>query len=66
MNSYLIITVDGYCETPNGEDIDNAQVLGTVRAESRSAAVEKYFQEYPRLLEDGYEPSSASAYQIIL
>lgn len=65
MNSYLIITVDGYCETPNGEDIDNAQVLGAVRAESRSEAVEKYFQLHPQLLEDGYKPSSASAYQII-
>lgn len=54
MNKYIIYTTEGYCEDPNGNEIDNCQYLGRVEATNEDEAVEKFMNEHPWVRESGY------------
>ncbi len=47
MNRYVCYTAEGYTVAPNGEDIDNCQILGFVDAEDRHDAIEKLLKRNP-------------------
>lgn len=64
MNKYILYTTEGYCEAPNGESIDNCQHLGRVMATDDNEAVEKFVNEHPWFLENGYDPGEICIAQL--
>lgn len=64
MNKYLLYTTQGYCEDPNGEEIDNCQYLGRVAARDEDEAVEKFFNEHPWVSDSGYTKSGVIVAQL--
>lgn len=64
MNKYLIYTVEGYCEGPDGEEIANCQVLGRIEAESKDGAIYKFFYENTWPSAHGFNADHAMAVQL--
>ena len=64
MNKYLLYTDEGYCEDPNGEEIDNCQYLGRVAARDEDEALDKFFNENPWVSESGYSKAGVIVAQL--
>lgn len=55
MNEYLIYTLGGFCQAPNGDSIDNCQVLGRAKGKDEVEAIENLLLENPWIIDSGYE-----------
>lgn len=64
MNKYLLYTDEGYCQDPNGADIDNCQYLGRVTARDEDEAVDKFFNEHLWVSESGYSKDGVIVAQL--
>jgi hypothetical protein len=65
MNEYLIYTFGGSCQDPNGDDIDNCQVLGRVKGKDEVEAIENLILENPWIIDSGYERKDFMIVQIL-
>ena len=63
MNKYLVIANDGYTTDNNGDETNNAQMLGRITAQSKLEAIEKFWETYPDQTE-GFDISDALAIQL--
>lgn len=64
MNEYLIYTLGGFCQAPNGDDIDNCQVLGRAKGKDEVEAIENLLLENPWIIDFGYEQKDFMIVQI--
>lgn len=54
--AYIIYTAEGETKTPNGDDIENCQILDMdIIADSPKEAVKKMIDNNPQILSDGYD-----------
>ncbi len=65
MNEYIIISSQGYTQSPSGQDVENQQVLGYEFGADESSAKESFFKNNGWLVKAGFDCQSALAYQII-
>lgn len=65
MNEYLIYTFGGFCQAPNGDSIDNCQVLGRAKGEDEVEAIENLLLENPWIIGSGYERKDFMIVQIL-
>lgn len=65
MNEYLIYTFGGSCQAPNGDDIDNCQVLGRAKGKDEVGAIENLLLENPWIIDSGYERKDFMIVQIL-
>lgn len=56
MNEYIFYTPEGFTQDPNGNDIENCQMLGTAKGKDEAEAKEKLLKENPWILEAGFDP----------
>lgn len=63
MNKYAIITSEGFCTSPEGDEIENCQFLGRIMAESKEEAISKFWKE-SFVATDGYDITEAIAIQL--
>lgn len=54
MNEYLFYTSEGSCQAPNGDNIENCQILGEECGQSASEALEKLLLNNPWINGLGY------------
>lgn len=55
MHTYILYTSEGYCESPDGNQKDNYQVLGLEYAESRQKALEQLLADSPWIIASRYD-----------
>ena len=59
MARYIFYTTEGSCEAPNGEDVENCQMLGYAEGENVNLALERLLRENAWISEYGYKELSA-------
>ena len=64
-NEYIFYTTEGYTEVPNNIEIENCQVLGTVRGCNESEAQENLMNENPWITEAEFDPAEFIVRQIL-
>lgn len=64
MNKYVIYTAQGYCEDPDGNEVDNYQILGWIQANDKKEAVEKFLNDNSWVSEKGYDKHGFVAQQL--
>lgn len=64
MNKYILYTHEGYCQAPDGHEIDNCHYLGRVAARDEDEAVDKFFNENPWVSESGYSKAGVIVAQL--
>lgn len=65
MNKYVFYTSDGFCEDPNGNPIDNCQLLGWIKADSKEEAIDRFLAEDGDwVLERGYRKGNLRVAQL--
>ena len=45
MRDFIFLTQEGLTKTPNNNDIDNLQVLGTAKGDDETSAFNNFIQE---------------------
>lgn len=55
MKEYIIYTIEGYTQTPKGEDIENCQILGSANAATFEEAKMRFLEENPWIKRCGYD-----------
>ncbi len=54
MNEYIIYTTEGFTQDPNGNDIENCQVLGRAYGNNLEEAKNNLLKENPWITESGF------------
>ena len=57
MSEYIIYTTEGFTQDPNGNDIDNCQVLGCVSGNTPQEARDNLLKDNPWIIEAGFVPA---------
>ena len=55
MNKYLIYTAQGWTEDPNGNEVDNCQILGRAEGYDKDEALDNFLKNNPWVENDGYD-----------
>ena len=59
MARFIFYTSEGSSEAPNGEDVENCQMLGYAEGENANLALERLLRENAWIGEHGYKELSA-------
>lgn len=65
MNTYMFFTTEGYTEAPNGEPVENVQLLGRIEGSNVSEALDNFLQINPWILEYGFKKDKIYVEQIL-
>lgn len=57
MKEYIIYTTEGFTQDPNGNDIENCQVLGIAKGNDKVEAKDNLLKENPWIIEAGFIPA---------
>lgn len=55
MNIYIFYTIEGYTEGPNGESVENCQLLGEAYGENAEDALSQLLSENPWIESHGFK-----------
>ena len=64
MNEYIFYTDEGYCESPNGTQTENFQVLGFEKGNSKDEALNKLIGNNSWIKESDYSYENITAHII--
>ena len=65
-NEYIFYTTEGHTDAPNDSiEVENCQVLGTVRGSNEDEAQENLLNENPWITEAGFDPTEFLVRQIL-
>ena len=56
MTEYIFYTTEGFALAPDGEDIENCQLLGRAYGEDKHNALQKLLKENPWIERRGFNP----------
>ncbi len=56
MTEYIFYTTEGFMQAPDGEDIENCQLLGRAYGKDKHDALSNLLKEKPWIKERGFEP----------
>lgn len=59
MKKYIFYTTEGFTQAPDGEDIENCQLLGCAYGQDKQEAMDNLLKENPWIKERGFEPRKA-------
>ena len=59
MKKYIFYTTEGFTQAPDGEDIENCQLLGCAYGQDKQEAMDNLLTENPWIKERGFEPRKA-------
>lgn len=59
MKKYIFYTTEGFTQAPDGEDIENCQLLGCTYGQDKQEAMDNLLTENPWIKERGFEPRKA-------
>ncbi len=56
MRKYIFYTFEGHTQSPNGDEVENCQMLGESIGENENDALEKLMANNPWIKDLGYNP----------
>ena len=56
MTEYIFYTTEGFTQAPDGDDIENCQLLGRAYGKDKHDALSNLLKENPWIKERGFEP----------
>lgn len=59
MTEYIFYTPEGVTQTPNGEDIQNCQILGSAFGKNKHQALKNLLIDSPWIKDMGFDPYKA-------
>ncbi len=59
MTEYIFYTTEGFTQAPDGEDIENCQLLGRAYGKDRNDALSNLLKDNPWIKERGFGPYEA-------
>ena len=59
MKKYIFYTTEGFTQAPDGEDIENCQLLGCACGQDKQEAMDTLLKENPWIKERNFEPRKA-------
>ena len=59
MKKYIFYTTEGFTQAPDGEDIENCQLLGCAYGQDKQEAMDNLLTENPWIKVRGFEPRKA-------
>lgn len=59
MKKYIFYTTEGFTQAPDGEDIENCQLLGCAYGQDKQEAMDNLLKENQWIKERGFEPRKA-------
>ena len=59
MAEYIFYTTEGYTQAPDGEGIENCQLLGRAYGKDRREALDNLLMDNPWITERGFDPHEA-------
>lgn len=65
MNEYIFYTTEGFTQDPNGNDIENCQVLGRAFGNNKDEAQDNLLRDNPWINEAGFSKSEFIVKQIL-
>lgn len=66
MNEYIVCTTEGYTSgSDSNVDVENCQILGTIKALSENDAIEKLFAQNLWIMKAGFSIDNAFAYALL-
>jgi len=65
MKEFIFYTAEGFTQAPNGEDIENCQLLGCACGKDRDDALNNLLKENPWIVESGFEPREAICKELV-
>lgn len=64
MAEYIFYTAEGYTQAPNGNDIENCQLLGRAYGDNTNQALDNLLKENPWIIEHGYDTHKTSCLRL--
>lgn len=59
MTEYIFYTTEGFTQAPDGEDIENCQLLGRAYGKDKHDALSNLLKDNPWIEERGFDPNEA-------
>lgn len=56
MADFIFYTAEGFTQAPNGNDIENCQVLGIAKGKDNVEAKDNLLKNNPWIIEAGFDP----------
>lgn len=56
MAEYIFYTTEGYTQAPNGEDVENCQMLGRTYGNNKHEALQNLLRDFPWIKQKGFDP----------
>ena len=65
MIEYIFYTTEGFTQAPDGNDIENCQLLGRVYGKDKHDALSNLLKENPWIKERGFEPCETICKELV-
>ena len=65
MTDFIFYTTEGFTQAPNGNDIENCQMLGIAKGKDKMEAKDNLMKEYPWIIEAGFDSSEFIVKQLL-
>ena len=64
MAEYIFYTAEGFTQAPNGNEIENCQLLGKAYGDNTNQALDNLLKENPWIEEHSYDPHKISCLKL--
>lgn len=65
MTEYIFYTTEGFTQAPDGNDIENCQLLGRAYGKDKHDALSNLLKEKPWIKERGFEPCETICKELV-
>ena len=65
MTEYIFYTTEGFTQAPDGNDIENCQLLGRAYGKDKHDALSNLLKEKPWIKERGFEPCDTICKELV-
>ena len=65
MTEYIFYTTEGFTQAPDGNDIENCQLLGRAYGKDKHDALSNLLKENPWITERGFEPCETICKELV-
>ena len=65
MTDFIFYTTEGFTQAPNGNDIENCQMLGIAKGKDKVEAKDNLIKEYPWIIEADFNSSEFIVKQLL-
>ena len=65
MTEYIFYTTEGFTQAPDGNDIENCQLLGRAYGKDKHDALSNLLKENPWIKERGFEPCETICKELV-